>query len=208
MEHPFQQLPCSIVRKFSRGQTIYSEGDSSTHFYLLMDGKVKLFRASGTATRSTLLDIYGVNEFFGESAFIHLLYSETAEALENTRVMTWSMEEIDRLVPDRPRLAISLIQFIIQRTDDRERRIESFAVDGISARLARALLRFSERFGRQAGDDRVHMVPFTHELLAQYVGTSRETISEYMNQFRQDGLVDYSRRELILSPDALKKWLS
>ena len=53
----------------------------------------------------------------------------------------------------------------------------------------------------------MRMAPFTHELLSQYVGTSREIVTHYMNQFRRDGYLRYSRKGIILYRDAFKEWL-
>jgi CRP-like cAMP-binding protein len=69
------------------------------------------------------------------------------------------------------------------------------------------LIRFSERLGHRAEDGSVQMMPFTHELLSQYVGTSREIVTHYMNQFRRQGYLRYSRKGILLYRDALKEWL-
>ena len=73
-----------------------------------------------------------------------------------------------------------------------------FSADKIHRRLVRLLIRFSERFGTTEDDGSVQMGPFTHELLAQYVGTSREIVTHYMNQFRRQGYLRYSRKGIIL----------
>jgi CRP/FNR family transcriptional regulator len=121
--------------------------------------------------------------------------------------MTWSTAEIEEIVMKRPRLAIALMQIMAQRTIDFTHRIESFSVDNIARRLARSLIRFSERLGVVEDDGSIHMVPFTHELLSQYVGTSREIVTHYMNQFRRDGYVKYSRKGIVLQRDAFRTWL-
>jgi CRP-like cAMP-binding protein len=208
LEDLLQQLPCSIIQVFGRGETIYRQDQRSANFYLLIDGKVELYRTVGTGSRSVVVDIYRQGEFFGESTFSVLRYPETAVALQDTRVMVWTVDEINRLIPDRPKLAIALIQFIVQRSRDFERRIESMAIESISTRLARALIRFSERFGTRGDDGSVHMVPFRHELLGQYVGTSREIISEYMNRLRERGCIRYSRHDISLDVEALNCWLN
>jgi len=51
------------------------------------------------------------------------------------------------------------------------------------------------------------MMALTHELLSQYVGTSREIITHYMNQFRRDGYLRYSRKGILLHRDAMRDWL-
>jgi len=107
----------------------------------------------------------------------------------------------------RPRLAVALLQILVQRTLEFTQRIESFSADNISRRLARSLIRFSERLGKPDTDGSMRMAPFTHELLSQYVGTSREIVTHYMNQFRRQGYLRYSRKGIVLYTDAFKEYL-
>ena len=51
------------------------------------------------------------------------------------------------------------------------------------------------------------MAAFTHELLSQYVGTSREIVTHYMNQFRRLGFLQYSRRGIVLYRAPFEQWL-
>ena len=96
--------------------------------------------------RQVVVDIYQPDEFFGESAFLGLEQrTELSVALESTKVMTWTTVEIEEIAIRRPRLAIALMQLLVQRSMDFGSRIESFSVDNIARRLARALIRFSER---------------------------------------------------------------
>jgi CRP/FNR family transcriptional regulator len=158
--------------------------------------------------RQVVVDIYQTDEFFGESAFLNsATRDEQAIAIENTKAMAWSTAEIEELIMRRPRLAIALLQILVQRSTEFGRRIESFSVDNIARRLARTLIRFSQRLGQNAEDGSVQMMPFTHELLSQYVGTSREIVTHYMNQFRRQGYLRYSRKGILLYRDALKEWL-
>jgi CRP/FNR family transcriptional regulator len=121
--------------------------------------------------------------------------------------MTWTAPEIEEIIARRPRLAVALLQILVQRTLDFTHRIESFSVDNIARRLARSLIRFSERLGVPEADGAVRMTPFTHELLSQYVGTSREIVTHYMNQFRRQGFLRYSRKGIILYREAFQNWL-
>ena len=162
----------------------------------------------GNDGHQVVVDIYQPDEFFGESALLNLPHRcEQATALENTRLMAWTAAEIEDIVTKRPRLAVALLQILVQRTIDFTHRIQSFSVDNIARRLARSLIRFSERLGTVEENGSVRMAPFTHELLSQYVGTSREIVTQYMNQFRHQGYLKYSRKEIILYRDAFRDWL-
>jgi CRP/FNR family transcriptional regulator len=207
LEDPLAHLPCSSILEYRKGQVIYSQDQPSTSLYLVIDGKVKVCRLAEDG-RQVVVDIYQTDEFFGESAFLNsAAREEQAVALENTKAMTWSTAEIEDLVTRRPRLAIALMQILVQRSVEFGHRIESFSVDNIARRLARTLIRFSQRLGQNAEDGSVQMMPFTHELLSQYVGTSREIVTHYMNQFRRQGYLRYSRKGILLYHDALKEWL-
>jgi CRP/FNR family cyclic AMP-dependent transcriptional regulator len=208
LEDPLAHLPCSIIEEFRKGDIIYRQDEISTHLYLVIDGKVKLLRHSQNNPRPSLIDIYDVDSLFGESCLIELNHAESAIALEDTRVMTWTGEEIERIAVTGPKLALALIHLIVQRSADFESRIETLVVDTIDRRLAKALCRFSERFGSQPADGTVKMIPFTHELLGQYVGTSREIITAWMNHFRKQGYLQYSRRGMVIYTDALRDWLN
>jgi len=208
LEDPLAHLPCSTIVEFRKGQAVYNSDQSSSAIYLVIEGRVKVSRLANDG-RQVVVDIYQPDEFFGESAFVGLPQrAEQAVALERTKLMTWTTAEIEELIGKRPRLAIALLQILVERTLEFSRRIESFSVDNISRRLARSLIRFSERLGEPDDAGATCMVPFTHELLSQYVGTSREIVTHYMNQFRRLGYLRYSRKGITLYRDALRDWLT
>ena len=193
--------------EFNKGQIVYNQDQPSTSLFLIIDGRIKVSRQADDG-HQVVVNIYQPDELFGESALVNLPHRcEQATALENTKLMVWSIAEIEDIITKRPRLAVALLQILVQRTIDFTHRIESFSVDNIARRLARSLIRFSERLGTVEEDGSVRMVPFTHELLSQYVGTSREIVTHYMNLFRRQGYLRYSRKGIILYRDAFRDWL-
>jgi CRP/FNR family transcriptional regulator, cyclic AMP receptor protein len=207
LEDPLAHLPCSTIQEYKKGQAIYDQDQPSSSVYLVIGGKVKVCRIAEDG-RQVVVDIYQADEFFGESAFLGSANrAELAVALEGTKVMTWTTADIEDISLKRPKLAIAMMQLLVQRSVDFAQRIESFSVDNIARRLARTLIRFSERLGSRSEDGSIQMIPFTHELLSQYVGTSREIVTHYMNQFRRQGYLRYSRKGILLYKDAMKEWL-
>jgi CRP/FNR family cyclic AMP-dependent transcriptional regulator len=207
LEDPLAHLPCSTIVEYKKGQIIYDQDQPSNAIYLVIEGKVKVSRLADDG-HQVVVDLYQPDEFFGESAFLNLPHrAEQATALDNTRLMTWTTVELEDMVTRRPRLAVALLQILAQRSVDFTQRIESFSADNIAKRLARSLIRFSDRLGTPVEDGSVKMAPFTHELLSQYVGTSREIVTHYMNQFRRQGYLRYSRKGIVLYREAFREWL-
>jgi CRP/FNR family cyclic AMP-dependent transcriptional regulator len=207
LEDPLAHLPCSSIVEYKKGQMIYNQDQPSTNIYLIIAGKIKVSRLADDG-HQVVVDIYQQDEFFGESALLNLPHCcEQATAFEKTKLMAWTTAEIEDIIMKRPRLSLALLQLLVQRSIDFTLRIESFSVDNIARRLARSLIRFSERLGTVEEDGSVCMTPFTHELLSQYVGTSREIVTQYMNQFRRQGYLKYSRKGIVLYREAFRDWL-
>lgn len=207
LEDPLAYLPCSNVVEYRKGQVIYNQTQPSTSLYLVIDGKVRVSHCANDG-KQIVVDIYQPDEFFGESVFLRLsCCAEEARALENTRLMAWTGPEVEEIAARQPRLAVALLQVMVQRNMGFTQRIESLCVENIGQRVARALLRLSDRMGSPEKDGSVRMIPLTHELLAQYVGTSREVVTMHMNRLRRQGYLRYSRKTIVLYRDALQEWL-
>jgi CRP/FNR family transcriptional regulator len=203
-EDVLAHLPASKTTTYDKGQMIYDSDIGARNIYLVVKGTVGISHMAEDGTE-VLLDILRTDELFGESAFLDVQRrSDRAHAMEPAELMTWAVSELEDLVTKRPRLAVALLQVLAQRNAEYARRIESFAIDSIERRLARSLLRFSERLGTQEESGAVWMIPLTQEMLSRYVGTSREIVSHHMNRFRKHGYVSYSRKGISLQRDTLK----
>lgn len=155
---------------------------------------MKVLRFGKDGGRQILVDLYREDDVFGETAFVGTAKSpESAVALEKTEVMFWTLAQIEALSMAKPQLAISLAKLFVHRTVTLVQRIESLATDGITQQLARALCYLSERLRTTKEDGSVYIMPVSHELPSQYIGTSREQVTQYMVLFRQLGYVQYTR---------------
>jgi CRP/FNR family cyclic AMP-dependent transcriptional regulator len=206
-EDPLDYLPCSPILEYKKGETIYNPDHVAQNLYLVISGIVKVSRIA-PGGREVVIDLYQADEFFGEAMFLAApTMPELSVAMAPARLMSWSAAQIEELSTKRPQLAIGLLELWVQRSLDYLLRIESFSCDDIGRRLARALVRFSERLGSRGDDGSCQMIPFSHDLLSQYVGTSRAIITGYMNQFRREGYLRYSRRGTFVRDEAIKAWL-
>lgn len=207
LEDALAHLPRTAIAEYGKGKIIYDRSRPPTGMYLIISGSVSVCRIASDG-RQVVADIYRRDEFFGESALLGEPYSpEQATAFENAKVMAWTAAEIEEIAARRPRLGVALWQVLAQRTVDCGHRIESFSVDDVARRLARSLIRFSDRLGTPRDDGSIRIPALTHSFLSQYVGTSREVVTAYMIHFRRQGYIRYSRTEMTVAPEAFKDWL-
>ncbi len=194
------------MESFTRGQQVYGPGDEECHIYRLLDGRVKVARLAGSRV-TIVVDVYLPGEIFGESALLGAQREgEQAVAMEPSRVIKWNAAALGELVTERPPLAVALMHFAAERCVGLKERLESLSGEDTSRRLGRALFEFATRAGGSPAGD-VSIQPLTHEVLAQYVGTSREIVSQHMSRLRNQGYIGYSRRGILVHRDRLREWL-
>jgi CRP/FNR family transcriptional regulator len=207
-DDPLALLPRTPIREYAKNEVIYGPDDRAEFLYLVIQGRVKLGRLP-EPDQEVILDFCHKDDFFGETGFLgDGSYGEQATAMEKTSVMSWSITELRRLMIRTPSLAPALLRVAVEKLEHERRRIESFCLDPIHRRLAKTLLDLARRGGFPAADQMIHLMPTTHEQLARYVGTSREIITQHLNQFRRENLLRYSRQGLDVDPGALERYLT
>src|SRR5215469_13487219 len=206
-EDALMYLPRKGVTDYRRGQIIFDENQPSKGLHLVVQGRVKVAVPLNDGTQ-TVVDIFTTDDFFGESSLLGGGQSpERAVALDNVTLMSWASAEIEEQVQRQPRLGIALLQMLVKRGLDYEERLQSFALDKTPERVVRSLLRFADRLGTRTEDGSIKIPPLTHQVISEYVGTSREIVTFQMNHLRQKGLLRYSRKGIQVYVDALREHL-
>jgi len=206
-EDALMYLPRKGVTEYRKNQVIYDENTPSRGLHLVVQGRVKVSMPLDNGAQ-TVVDIFNTDDFFGESSLLgQASYPERAVALDSVILMSWTAAEIEEQVEKQPRLGLALLQMLVKRGLDYEERLQSFALDKTPERVMRALLRFANRLGTRTEDGSVKIPPLSHQLISEYVGTSREIVPFQMNHLRQKGFLRYSRKGIQVYVDALSEYL-
>jgi CRP-like cAMP-binding protein len=207
VEDALAELSASTVVVRGSGHVIYEPGDPATSLFFVLDGRIKISRAVGASTQIGI-NILGPGDSFGEAALLGGCHSELATVMQHARMLACPASALEDLIVTNPQFSLALLQKVIRQSREFTDRIASLGTDNISRRLARLLLHYGERFGVRTEDGSVELTPLTHELLSEYIGTSRELVTHVMNRFRRAGLIRYSRREIVLAEPKLRLWLN
>jgi CRP/FNR family cyclic AMP-dependent transcriptional regulator len=145
---------------------------------------------------------------FGESCLVGQEVRECAMALNNVvHVMAWPRDEIEQLVEKEPRLGLALIEDLVMSALQIQARLQTMATCNAPEKLMVSLLQLARDLGREMPDGAMQMPPLTHQMIAEYVGTSREIVTSEMNRLRRLGLVRYTRKEITVHCNAMEEAL-
>src|SRR5215470_15189201 len=205
-ESDFQRLAqSSEMREYSRGEVILSPGPQSDVVLLVKAGRVKISTYSPDG-KEQILALLVRGDLFGELVHAELPAPAHAEALDRAVVCSIGrvmFEDIIRHVPD---VALHVIEVLARRLRAAEQEIEDLALRDVPARLASLLLRLAEEYGEPQNQGIRLSLRLTHQDLAHMVGSTRETVTTLISQFRDEGLIAVDHRVLvILERDRLRQ---
>ncbi len=173
---------------FSRGITIFREGEPADSLYVLKKGMVRLISLSDQG-RETILHILKPDEVFGELLLSEERRAFTAIATEDSVVTVISQESFVELLSAISPLALNFIRLLSKRLATVERGLAEFSHTWSYHRLARVLLQLCEKYGQELPAGTFINVRLTHEDLANLIGTSRETVTTQLGKFTRLGLL-------------------
>jgi CRP/FNR family transcriptional regulator, dissimilatory nitrate respiration regulator len=195
-------LESICLRKFfPRGATIFSEGDSANGFYVVSDGKVKIFKNSADG-KEQILHIFGSGEPFGEvPVFEGGRFPAHAVALEDAKLIFVPRAAFVELIKRNPSLALNMLGMLSRRLRRFTALVEDLSLKEVPGRLAAYILYLSEKSTCQSGV----VLDISKGQLAALLGTIPETLSRILNKMTKQGLVTIDGPKIaVLDMDGLK----
>jgi CRP/FNR family transcriptional regulator len=190
----------AVEKTFQRGETIFFEGDKGIGFYMVGEGKVKIFKVS-PAGKEHILHIFGEGEPFGEVPVFHgQPFPANAEALIKTRTIFFPRDRFIHLVEANPSIALSMLAVLSLRLRRFASQIESLSLKEVPTRLANYLIYLSE----EQGNNEVVELDISKGQLASLLGTIPETLSRIFAKMSDEGLIRVNGRSIsLLDKEAL-----
>ena len=163
----------ALEKKFGKGQTIFSEGDDTKGFFVIITGRVKVYKVSSEG-KEQILHIFEAGQSFGEvTVFTGRQLPANAEALAQSRLLFFPRTAFVDLVTDNPSLALNMLAIMSKKLRQFAAQIESLSLKEIPARLATYLIYLAKEQGTA---DAVNL-NVSKGQLASLLGTIPETLS-------------------------------
>jgi len=182
------------------GKIFYMPEESGEVLFLLKKGRVQLYRMSPSGKKIVVATL-GPGAVFGEMSIIGQgMHNTFAESIDECMLCVMSRADVEMLITKNPNVAFRLVQALGDRVRHLETRLEDIAFKSIPARLAGVLLDLADKA------DGINIKGFTHQDLADMLGTYRETTTQTLNEFKSDDIIEIGRKRVtILDASALEK---
>ena len=190
---------CSAAR-FQRRGILLEQGGVAGCLYVLATGRVRVVRQASDS-RVLTVAYRAAGDLLGETALSthdETRASSTASATEPVEAVRIPLATMRSMLEEQPSFAQSMLGLMVDRRLEAERRVESLLSRSVESRVAEFLVDAAERYGVPDPRGVLISIRYTHQEIADYVGSTRETVTLTLGALRKEGLLDVAGRRLIV----------
>ena len=184
----------AVSRYFNKGEIIFSDGDQGNGFFVVVDGLVKIFKASPTGKEQTL-HIYGQGEPFGQVAvYAGRSYPASAQSITKSHVLFFPRVAFVDLITRIPPLAMNMLSVLSRRLREFTVQVANLSLKDVSGRLAAYLVYLAD----EQGKDNIITLNISKGQIANLLGTIPETLSRIFARMAELNLIEIDGRKIML----------
>jgi CRP/FNR family cyclic AMP-dependent transcriptional regulator len=175
-------------RNFEAGRNVMTIEQPGEAVYIILHGTVKIHVEQGE--RDVILAILGSGDMLGEMSLIDSVgRSASAVTLENSLMLWMDKTTFNYMLDNFPPVARNLVKIMSARVRLSDQLIQALATLR-NGRVARQLLAFAEKYGREKDGATQIRIALTQGDIADLVGASRKRVNQAMVLFKERGLID------------------
>jgi len=187
------------VEVHSAGAILFREGQVARGVFILCNGRAKISTVSKRGN-VIILNIAQPGEVLGIEATVgNRTYQVTAELLDSCQVKFIPQKEFMQFLTGYAQVAFKAVLQLAANCDaahDRVRLVAS-SISG-EHKLSQLLEIWAEQATNSNGSGSVFPVPFTHEEIAQMIGSTRETVTRVLSELKRNQVIEVRPRKFIV----------
>ncbi len=199
----------ALLKQVGKREILFGEGEEAKGFYVILSGKVKLYKIS-TEGKEQILHVVSAPDAFAEAAlFLEGSYPAFAEALADSQLLFFPKKDFVQLIERNPQLSINMIVSLSQFLRRFASLIEELSLKEVSSRVAKYLIDLSLKSSKEEKDRSEVELDLSKSQLASKLGTISETLSRTLTKMRAKRVIDVKKNRIrILNRELLEEMAS
>lgn len=184
----------SHEQAFSAGELLIQQGQQAERFFLVLKGRVKLYRISADG-QEKVVEIIQAGQTFAEAVMFmqRSEYPVCAETLEAVQLVSVPNRLMLTLLQENPQACLHLLGHMSMRLHQRLGELETLTLQNATQRFALYLIQQLEDRSQETVDIEL---PLPKRLIAARLSMQPETLSRIMARLNQEGLIEMSGRKI------------
>lgn len=180
-----------ISKKAIKHEFIYHQGDPGEYVYFVEAGIVKIGNVSGPG-REVIRDLVYPGFFFGEGGLSGASKHEEFAQVMKHEVKYWMISKgvLEQMMQRNHKLCLEFMSLIGSKLRDMERRLESMIIKDSRSRILEFIKECGLKRGKPIGlNERLFKHCLTHQDIANYTGTCRQTVTSVLNELKKENTI-------------------
>lgn len=178
----------------SKGDYVFIEGEESKRIFFIMKGQVRVFKRFQYDKEITIF-VRGAKDSIGEiGIFSGNTYSNSAMAMEDTRLCYIDKGDMETLIEQNGRLGLHFTKWISESLESSTAKSRDYLLYGSEGAVASVFIRSKNMYGKEMPKGVLIKKTLTAQEVAMHVGISRETVSRMLSKWREQGVIEKSGR--------------
>jgi len=193
----FETLKYAAV--YPRGAVLFVEGQSPRGVFMLCNGRIKLTTCSSDG-KAIITRIAESGEVLGLSATVSdRPYMATAETLIPSQVNFIRRDDFLKFLKENGAACLRVSEHLSNNYHNSFEQVRALGLSHTAAeKLAKLILDWCEKNGKENEKGITLKLTLTHEEIAQMIGSSRETVTRLMTDFKSKQLIQIKGSTLIV----------
>ncbi|HEV8660259.1 MAG TPA: Crp/Fnr family transcriptional regulator [Thermoanaerobaculia bacterium] len=195
---------------YPKGSLLFVEGEQPRGIFILCSGRAKL-TTSSTEGKVLIVRIAEPGEVLGASATIlGKPYEVSAETIEPAQLNFVKRDDFLKFLTTDSEACMHTAQQLSEKYHSAQREIRSLGLAQTTGeKLAKLLLDWCDRDGEETPKGVRLKVLLTHEEIAQMIGTTRETVTRLLSEFKRRKVIDVKGSTVnVMQREALAEMVS
>jgi len=179
-----------VVKNIEQGEFLFREGDVVNGLYMILSGEAKISKLSNNGTQLTLRHAKSGHIAVELALLDHQpKYLASAQMISDGTVAILAKELLKDLLKNNGEFALELIQMIGEYVRRDQTRFRDLVLYGKKGALYSTLIRLSNSYGHHHKEGIFIDIYMTDQKLAEFCGTSRESINRLMSKLRKEKVI-------------------
>ena len=192
-------LDQAVSRRYEEGTAVFREGYEADRFFLLLDGYLRVVRTTPGGDQIIVLHISPGQLFGIAPALQRDTYPATSIAAAESIALSWPVSLWSEFVGKYPSFATESYRTFGQRLGQIQETLTEMATQAVEKRVACALLRLVNQTGRKTPEGIEIAFPVTRHDISEMTGTTLHTVSRLLSAWQKDGIVQSSRKHIVVT---------
>lgn len=194
-----QLIKAGNLKQIDKGGFVYREKEQSKEIFFLLKGVVKNTTHSADG-REVIKMIQHSGSVLSEQSIIgeEVRMGNCVAMSGEVFILEVKTELIKSMMDNNHKLALCVINFIGKKLKNTEERLESLLMDDARERIVGFLKDNAENFGQTVGYELLLKHNFTQQDIANYTGTSRQTVTTVLNDLKKSNKIYFKRKAILI----------